>query len=50
MYFFSRKKNIFSEKNFFPKNISFYLFSMQLFSADATIFSKNKKIKSLTPK
>ena len=36
------KKNGFSEKKIFPKKkiFFFYLFSMQLFSADAMVFSK----------
>jgi hypothetical protein len=38
----SPKKNVFSEKKNLPKNKkqNFYLFSMQLFSADAMVFSK----------
>jgi hypothetical protein len=38
---FSPKKNGFSEKKILPKKINkkFYLYSMQLFSADATMFS-----------
>ena len=39
--FLALKKMVFlKKKKFFPsKNIFFYLFSMQLFSADATMFS-----------
>ena len=46
------KKNGFSEKKKSspPKIKFFYLFSMQLFSADAMVFSKKLKKKFLTPK
>ena len=46
------KKNGFSEKKILPppKKIFFYLFSMQLFSADAMVFSKKKFKKKLNPK
>ena len=45
-------KNGFSEKKILPppKKIFFYLFSMQLFSADAMVFSKKISKKILTPK
>ena len=45
-------KNGFSEKKNLPKKRKkyFYLFSMQLFSADAMVFSKKFKKKFLTPK
>ena len=49
---FSPKKPGFSEINFFSKKNKkfFYLFSMQLFSADAMVFSKKFKIFFLTLK
>ena len=41
--FLALKKTGFSKKKILPKKkkFFFYLFSMQLFSADATMFSKN---------
>ena len=41
---FLKKKNLLKEKKFF-----FYLFSMQLFSADAMVFSKKKIKKNFDP-
>ena len=49
--FLALKKMVFlKEKKFHPQRIFFYLFSMQLFSADAMVFSKKKLKKFLTMK
>jgi hypothetical protein len=47
---FSEEKIVFLKKNFLiKKQYFFYLFFMQLFSADATMFSKKFKKKNFDP-